>query len=43
MNLAAALGAVTSPLVIGAFTKADVINGWKKFYVSSPRGRNYSA
>ena len=36
MNVAACLGAVTGPLVIGAFTKADVVNGWKKFYVSRP-------
>ncbi len=34
MNIAASLGAVAGPLVIGAFTKADVVNGWKKFYVS---------
>jgi hypothetical protein len=34
MNLAACLGAMTSPLVIGAFTKADIENGWKNFYVS---------
>ena len=33
MNIAACLGAVTGPLVIGAFTKADEMNGWKNFYV----------
>lgn len=34
MNIAACLGAVTGPLVIGAFTKQDVTDGWKNFYVS---------
>ncbi|CAG9993191.1 unnamed protein product [Clonostachys byssicola] len=32
MNIAACLGAVVGPLVIGAFAKADVKNGWKNFY-----------
>ncbi|KAK5447982.1 hypothetical protein LTS15_009481 [Exophiala xenobiotica] len=32
INVAACLGALTGPLVIGAFTKADPINGWRKFY-----------
>lgn len=36
MNIAACLGAVAGPLVIGAFTKTDEVNGWKKFYVSLP-------
>lgn len=34
INIAACLGALVGPLVIGAFTKADVVNGWKKYYVS---------
>ena len=33
INIAASLGALTGPLVIGAFTKADPQNGWRKFYV----------
>ncbi|KAH8669106.1 putative siderophore iron transporter [Xylariales sp. PMI_506] len=32
MNIAACLGAVAGPLVIGAFTEKDEVNGWKKFY-----------
>ncbi|VUC36414.1 unnamed protein product [Clonostachys rosea] len=32
MNIAACLGAVVGPLVIGAFAKADVKDGWKNFY-----------
>ncbi|KAF7546138.1 hypothetical protein G7046_g9399 [Stylonectria norvegica] len=32
MNVAACLGAIAGPLCIGAFTKADEVNGWKKFY-----------
>ncbi|CAI6094694.1 unnamed protein product [Clonostachys chloroleuca] len=34
MNIAACLGAVVGPLVIGAFAKADVKDGWKNFYSS---------
>jgi MFS family permease len=37
MNIAACLGAVVGPLVIGAFAKADVKDGWKNFYVSRPK------
>jgi hypothetical protein len=37
MNIAACLGAVVGPLVIGAFAKADVKDGWKNFYVRRPK------
>lgn len=33
INIAAALGAMSGPLVIGALTKADIENGWRTFYV----------
>ena len=33
IGVAAALGAVIGPLAIGALTKADPKNGWRKFYV----------
>lgn len=36
INIDSCLGAVVGPLVIGAFTEADEVNGWKKFYVSQP-------
>ena len=32
INVAAGLGAVTGPLVIGALTQQDTLGGWKKFY-----------
>ena len=32
INVAAALGAISGPLAIGAFTNNDVVNGWRKFY-----------
>ena len=38
INIAAALGAISGPLIIGALTKGDIENGWRKFYVSSPMG-----
>ncbi|KAJ9612106.1 hypothetical protein H2200_003703 [Cladophialophora chaetospira] len=31
-NVAASLGSIVGPLSIGAFTRADPINGWRKFY-----------
>lgn len=34
INIAAALGAISAPLIIGAWTKEDIENGWRKFYVS---------
>ena len=34
INVAAALGAISGPLIIGALTKKDVENGWRNFYVS---------
>lgn len=33
INIAAALGAISAPLIIGALTKNDIENGWRKFYV----------
>ena len=33
INVAAAVGACVGPLIIGALTKANVENGWRKFYV----------
>ena len=33
INVAAALGAISGPLVIGALTKGDLKNGWRNFYV----------
>lgn len=35
MNIAAALGAISGPLIIGAFTRTDPVNGWRNFYVSA--------
>ena len=32
MNIAAATGAITAPLIIGALTERNVINGWRDFY-----------
>ncbi|KIY01299.1 uncharacterized protein Z520_02851 [Fonsecaea multimorphosa CBS 102226] len=32
VGVAAALASVVAPLAIGAFTKADPVNGWRKFY-----------
>ncbi|KAI5363648.1 putative major facilitator transporter Str1/Tri12, MFS transporter superfamily [Septoria linicola] len=32
INVAAGLGAITGPLVIGALTQQDPVNGWRKFY-----------
>jgi len=36
INVAAALGASSGPLIIGALTKGDPENGWRKFYARSP-------
>lgn len=36
INVAASLGAISGPLIIGGFTKADPQNGWRKFYVHCP-------
>ena len=35
INVAAALGAISGPLVIGAMTKGDLKNGWRNFYVGT--------
>lgn len=35
MNIAAAMGAISGPLIIGALTKANVRDGWRTFYVSA--------
>ncbi|KAK5095834.1 hypothetical protein LTS08_007971 [Lithohypha guttulata] len=32
INIAAALGAISGPLMIGALTRGDIENGWRKFY-----------
>ncbi|KAK5722045.1 hypothetical protein LTR17_014481 [Elasticomyces elasticus] len=32
MNVASSLGAIASPLIIGALTRNDVHNGWRRFY-----------
>ena len=32
INIAAALGAISGPLAIGALTNNDPVNGWRKFY-----------
>jgi len=34
MNIAAAIGAISGPLVIGALVKGNEKDGWRKFYVS---------
>ena len=34
MNVAAGIGALMGPICIGSFTKRDVKDGWKNFYVS---------
>lgn len=39
VNIAAALGAVTGPVIMGAFTQANPAGGWRKFYVSDIPGR----
>lgn len=33
INVAAYLGYIVGPMSIGAFTRADPVNGWRKFYV----------
>ena len=33
MNVAAAVGACSAPLIIGALTKANPHTGWRNFYV----------
>jgi len=33
INIAAGLAACTGPLIVGALTKADPENGWRKFWV----------
>ena len=33
VNVAAALGAIAGPLIIGALTRKDPSDGWRKFYV----------
>jgi hypothetical protein len=33
MNIAAALGAISGPLAIGALVKENEKDGWRKFYV----------
>lgn len=38
INVAAALGACSGPLIIGALSRYDPANGWRKFYVSSLSG-----
>jgi len=35
INIAAALGAISGPLIIGALTKGNIENGWRKYYVSA--------
>lgn len=35
MNVAASLGAIAGPLTIGALTRDNPGNGWRKFYVRS--------
>lgn len=37
MNVAAAGGACSAPLIIGALTKANAHTGWRNFYVRAPR------
>ena len=37
MNVAAALGACSAPLIIGALTKRNAHTGWRNFYVCSKR------
>lgn len=32
MNIAASLGAISGPLIIGALTRSDRVNGWRDFY-----------
>ena len=41
MNVAAAVGACSAPLVIGALTKANAHTGWRNFYVRVPRIAGY--
>lgn len=36
MNVAASLGAISAPLIIGALTKANPHRGWRNFYVRIP-------
>lgn len=33
INVAAALGAISGPLIIGALTERNVKDGWRNFYV----------
>ncbi|KAF2162595.1 hypothetical protein M409DRAFT_58019 [Zasmidium cellare ATCC 36951] len=32
MNIAASIGAISGPLIIGALTRSDLVNGWRDFY-----------
>lgn len=34
VNVGAAIGSISAPLVIGAFTQADHSDGWRSYYVS---------
>lgn len=47
MNIAATLGGIVGPMSIGALTKIDPVDGWRKFYVrggdSSFRGHGQIA
>lgn len=36
LNVAAAVGAIIGPLTIGALLRKDPVNGWRRFWVSSP-------
>ena len=44
INTAAAIGACVGPLIIGALTKADLQDGWRKFWVrrSNPGDMYYA-
>lgn len=33
MNIAACIGAILGPVIIGSFTQHNRLNGWRNFYV----------
>lgn len=37
INVAAALGAISGPLIMGALTETNVKDGWRNFYVRLTR------
>lgn len=43
INIAAALGACSGPLIIGALSRYDPENGWRKYFVSPMYPQSFSS